>query len=133
MIPLCVMWNLCKRALLHNRGYLKKLKLIVDCIKAENDFEKLKLEVDEFKDNASKLSYELLEIDYSDVNFDADSDGLEKLKKLREKLENGLFGLVFSGIEISEKSQQYDNLACDYMGMEGLDDFDPVADDRKCF
>lgn len=61
------------------------------------------------------------------MNFDADSDGLEKLKKLREKLENGLFGLVFSGIEISEKSQQYDNLACDYMGMEGLDDFDPVA------
>lgn len=116
-----------QRALLHNRGYLKKLKLIVDRIKAENDFEKLKLEVDEFKDNASKLSYELLEIDYSDVNFDADSDGLEKLKKLREKLENGLFGLVFSGIEISEKSQQYDNLACDYMGMEGLDDFDPVA------
>ena len=67
-------------------------------------------------ENIAVLDNSKLEFDYSLIDFSADSEGKGIIDRLKSTLEDGICALVLDDGDISDKSINYTNLACDVTG-----------------
>lgn len=111
-------------------GLKQKLEVVSEELSSEN-CDKVNQGLNECLKSIAALDNTKLKFDYSMIDFSASGEGKGVIDRLKSTLEDGICALVLGEDNVSDKSINYTNLACDAIGSSasysGVIDFDTTT------